>query len=108
MQKRKQNEGRSLSKALVLILLVLLIPAIAFAGGGSDPNHVPSIADTFKYWINFLVFFGVMGFILRNPFVGYWKQRAADIRAAVNAGEEAEKAAKERLEKARPGRMTLF
>lgn len=77
----------------------VVLPSLALASGGD--GYVPSIADTFKYWVNFLLFIGVIGFILRKPFGAFWVSRAEAIHAAVNAGQEAARLAEERLESAK-------
>lgn len=77
----------------------VVLPCLALASGGD--GYVPSIADTLKYWANFLLFMGVMIFILRKPFGAFWVSRAEAIHAAVNAGKEAARLAEERLESAK-------
>jgi len=91
--------AQSLLLVVGLSLVSASFPELALAGGGA--GHVPSIADTFSYWVNFLLFVGFMGFILRRPFLSFWSGRSETIENAVNAGKEAARVAQERLELAR-------
>jgi F-type H+-transporting ATPase subunit b len=97
IEKKARNHSFRLFGGVVLAVVIL--PSLAFAGGGE--GYVPSIADTLKYWVNFLIFMGVMVFILRKPFGAFWVSRAETIHAAVNAGQEAARLAGERLESAK-------
>ena len=98
-QIEKKARGHSFRLSCGVILAVVVLPSLALAGGGA--GYVPSIADTFKYWVNFLLFMGVMVFILRKPFGAFWVSRAEAIHSAVNAGKEAARLAEERLESAK-------
>ncbi|MCI5066350.1 ATP synthase F0 subunit B [bacterium] len=86
-----------------VVLSVLLAPQIVLAASGG----VPSIVDTIPYWINFLVFVAVLGFIVRKPFLSYWAERTEKIAAAVNAGRDAELAAQAELEAQREKHASL-
>ncbi|MCB0320077.1 MAG: ATP synthase F0 subunit B, partial [Bdellovibrionales bacterium] len=77
---------------------ILANPEAALASSGA--GHVPSFRDTFIYWPNFIVFLGVMYFLLRKPFVDYWQTRAETIADALNAGRRAREEAQFELSQA--------
>lgn len=87
-----------MKRILTLLSLLLLVPSVLLA---SSPGHAPSVSDTFLFWPNFLLFCGVLFFLLKDPFRLHWEKRRSEIEDAVNAGANEMEAAKRRLDQAR-------
>ena len=68
-----------------LILLILLAPSICLAAGG--PDHVPSIADTVTYWLNFIIFSSILFYFVRKPTVNFWRTRRETLEEQILRGE---------------------
>ncbi len=81
-----------------LLFVSLAAPSAALA---SAPGHEPALSDTFLFWPNFLLFCGILFFLLRDPFRRYWADRREEIQNAVNAGAQEMQAAELRLQEAR-------
>ena len=65
------------------LLLVTLIPAIVFAGKEGAGHEE---AGLIVYWINFLVYAGILFYFLRKPITAGWIARSENIAALVKKG----------------------
>lgn len=68
--------------ALVAVIFSgqFLVGQEAFASSGHGD---PSISDLTFYWINFVLYIGIMSYILRKPLAKGWSERTARIKHAV-------------------------
>ena len=83
----------------ILVLLVLLcLCAAAYASGGG--HHEPSIRDLGRYWVNFLIFLGIIYAALRKPMPAAWENRRAAISRVIEQAQSELKAARAELEDA--------
>lgn len=89
------NRSTSVIKCLPVLLLLICAPALAFAAG-SGHGH-PSIMDTLKYWANFLLFVGVLTYLLKGVVTSGWAARRQTLLTAVEAGTRELEAAEARL-----------
>lgn len=67
---------------LAVFVLVVLVGATDHAIAGSG-NRPPALSDLTFYWINFILYIGVMTFILRKPIRNAWAARTARIKKTV-------------------------
>lgn len=92
------------TRLLLLALVSLVIASRAFAEGGAGEHH-GSIADLSKFWVNFILYIGLLTYLLRKPLVQGWASRrqriAREVEAATSemAAAERELAAVEALNK---------
>ncbi len=95
-----------MTKKQLLILSLILLPAVLFASGGS--GHYESITgrttDFFPRVINFLIFSGIVYYLVANPikefFVGRQKgiaKQLDEIEAKLQSSKENQKSAETRL-----------
>ncbi len=76
--------------SIPLIMTLYVFPALAYAeSGGAHGEHGPATFVEFLssigvYWINFLVFVGLLFLGLRKPFLKYWAQRRESISKQVS------------------------
>jgi F-type H+-transporting ATPase subunit b len=84
----------SISKVLNSFALVTAaLPSAAFASSG---HGEPSIGDLTFYWINFVLYIGLMTYILRKPLAKGWAGRVARIKQTVTqSGEDVDAAERE-------------
>jgi F0F1-type ATP synthase membrane subunit b/b' len=68
--------------ALLLVAATVLLGAVpvAFASSG---HGEPSFTDLTFYWINFVLYVGIMTYILRKPLAKGWAARTARIKQSV-------------------------
>jgi len=60
---------------------ILLIPgSFAFASGA---EHTPSLLDLSAYWINFIIYIGLLTYLLRSPIRKAWAARREQIQGMV-------------------------
>jgi F-type H+-transporting ATPase subunit b len=79
-----------------LCLTALLILGSAKVAVASAGHGEPSIGDLTFYWINFVLYIGIMVYILRKPLARGWAARTAKIRQSVTQStEEVETAERE-------------
>jgi len=69
----------TLIRAIAPAALVTLVPAVALAAGGDG------IASLKWYWVNFLVFNGILLYILRPKAIAAWNARHARLAGEVRA-----------------------
>lgn len=77
------------TKRLLEISVILLIPAVAFAAEGHAEHHVEGAAALIPFWINFLIYIAFLFFITRKPVLNLWASRRERIEIAVG-GSKAE------------------
>jgi F0F1-type ATP synthase membrane subunit b/b' len=65
---------------VVSALSLLVVAECALAASG---NRAPALSDLTFYWINFILYVGVMAFILRKPIRNGWAARTARIKKMV-------------------------
>lgn len=63
-----------------LLIFILITPLATYASG---EGHVPHISDTIIFWVNFIVFFGFLTFVLRKPLKSIWAERKEGIEKEV-------------------------
>jgi F0F1-type ATP synthase membrane subunit b/b' len=70
-----------------------MVTDLAFASGGA--GHHPSIHDIVPFWVNFVIYVGVMTFLLRKPIKSGWAARreriAEEVSSATSDMEAAER-----------------
>ncbi len=90
---------RNLYLLVAVVILHAESPPLLLAASG--PGHVPSIADTFVLWPNFLLFAFLTYYLLKGPFTSLWADREARLREEVNKGKIELANAEEALSEAR-------
>ena len=70
-------------------------------------GHHPSIADTFIYWINFLIFCGAMYFLTRKAISAAWTNRRAKLLLSIDGAKNEFVVANEKYEIAERRYMQL-
>lgn len=84
----------ALSAALTSIFSLTIPSAIAAAGHAA--HSAPAFTDLKFYWINFILYVGIMTYILRKPLAKGWAARAARIKQSVmRSSDEVEAAERE-------------
>ncbi len=80
-------------------VLLLLLPLFAFASAGAEGS---SSGETDIFWrlINFLIFFGILYYLLADKIKGYFKGRESGIAGRLSEVEEKLKEAKAQKEAA--------
>ena len=63
----------SLKTLALSFALVLTVSELAVASGGA--GHQPSIHDIVPFWVNFVIYIGLMTVLLRNPIKNGWASR---------------------------------
>jgi F0F1-type ATP synthase membrane subunit b/b' len=83
----------SLKTLALSFALVLTVSELAVAGGGA--GHQPSIHDIVPFWVNFVIYIGLMTVLLRNPIKNGWASRrnriAEEVASATSDMEAAER-----------------
>lgn len=92
-------------KKIILSIIFILIPSVALAAGGG--HHEPHISHLKWYWFNFLVYCGILFFLLRKPVAAYWETRWKGLENQINKGERALAQAEQELQVAREKISTL-
>lgn len=67
------------------LLFSVVLPAVASAAGGAHHGE-PTFWDTKYYWVNFLLYVGLLYVLLKKPVSAGWNGRTATIAEAVNRG----------------------
>ena len=98
-QRRRIISGmRSLAGTITLVLFTAAASSAAEHGGG---GHGGSFLDLIPYWVNFLLFVGVLYSLLRTPISNYWMQRREGIANAISSAAEQLRNAESTLRRAR-------
>jgi F0F1-type ATP synthase membrane subunit b/b' len=83
----------SLKTLALSFALVLTVSELAVASGGA--GHQPSIHDIVPFWVNFVIYIGLMTVLLRNPIKNGWASRrnriAEEVASATSDMEAAER-----------------
>jgi F0F1-type ATP synthase membrane subunit b/b' len=83
----------SLKTLALSFALVLTVSELAVAGSGAE--HQPSIHDIVPFWVNFVIYIGLMTVLLRNPIKNGWASRrnriAEEVASATSDMEAAER-----------------
>ena len=83
----------SLKTLALSLALVLTVSELAVASGGA--GHQPSIHDIVPFWVNFVIYIGLMTVLLRNPIKNGWASRrnriAEEVASATSDMEAAER-----------------
>ena len=80
---QKENKFSGTLKILCLAMF-LFAPVFAFASSGEGHGEAAGIGSIFWYWINFILFVGMLYVLLRKPIATMWVDRAASISAAMD------------------------
>ena len=88
-----------MKKIAATVSLVLLNAATAFAEGAEHGGHAGSEGPASLIWpfVNFFIFFGILFYLLKNPFLQAWETRRALIEDGVTRGARELNAAEEFL-----------
>lgn len=78
-----QKEWFSVALIFGSVLLLTFSARPAFAAG-ADHAHEPHISDLLPYWVNFLLFVGVLYALLKKPLLVGWKTRVRSIASLVD------------------------
>ena len=62
---------------------IILTPSLVH---GEEHPHTPVFSDTIPYWINFLMYVGLLVLVLRKPISTGWSSRREGISSAVFKG----------------------
>ncbi len=89
---------------LLMLSLVLSVPALAqeHAAQGSEkagelPHEESSAAVVFR-WVNFLILFGGLGYLLKKPATEFFETRRRDISEGLNRAKTAQAEAQARMD----------
>ena len=74
------SHAPSMSASGLLVVAAIALPSPVFASAG---GHSPSFADLTFYWVNFILYVGLMSFLLRKPIKNAWVARTARIKQTV-------------------------
>ncbi len=89
------NRNKSIFTLLVAFLLVIIYSTLSFAGGdGMDPNK-----ELIYKIVNFLVFAGVLTYLLKNVVRKFFKERSENIAKDLSAADTAMQAAEDEFKK---------
>lgn len=80
------NASLRMKSGIVLSTFSLVCAEYAYAAGGHGKG---SISDLFFPWINFIVYVGILFFVLRKPLAALWSARRSAILEAVEASKRA-------------------
>jgi len=78
---------------------MLMLPAGLLAEQGAHGGG--SASDLIVYWVNFLIYAGILFFLLRKPFVAAWLKRREQIESEVQGARSEMEAAEFKLHQAR-------
>lgn len=86
-----------ISSLISFCLTVLLLPATLIAAGGGDHATSGSIRDLIPFWFNFLLYIGIVYYLVAAKSRNAYAARRARLIASVNQGAVELKAAREEL-----------
>ncbi len=107
---KSSNFMQQVSKALLVLsavvlsaaALVVINPAILMAeAAGHGAGHAPHISHLTWYAINFVIYVGLLYWLLHKPYVSFWARRRAEIVEQVGRGERLLQEAQHKLRLAR-------
>ena len=80
------------------LIVFLLIPSFVFAASGGDAgHHEPALADTFIFWVNFIISVAILYFILRKPLSKGLDARKRNLESSILQSERELEQAKAKL-----------
>lgn len=90
---KRKNQSKIESTRIVLRTatlcgLVIIAPGVVFAESGDHAGHGPSITELIPYWINFLLYVGILYFLLRKTVVRGWAARRQKIIDNISSAKE--------------------
>jgi F0F1-type ATP synthase membrane subunit b/b' len=85
------------TRAKTLMVTASVVAGTSHEAFASAGHGEPSISDLTFYWINFLLYVGIMTYILRKPLAKGWAARAARIKQSVMQSSDDVEAAEREL-----------
>lgn len=82
----------------IFAVVVALHPAAVFAAAGH--GHEPSFMDLKWFWVNFLIYVGLIYVLCRKPLAKAWQSRRFTIQAAIAEAQKEAAVAKQALHEA--------
>lgn len=93
---------------LAAVPFIYCTAAFAEEEGHGGHHHAGSIADLAPYWINFLLYLGLLIVTLRKPISKAWAARIENIEASVNKGKNEREFAERALKEAKARETALL
>ena len=91
-----------IQRSLVLIVVLIACGAsIAFAAEGKGESESEGISSLIPFWVNFILYIGLIYFLVKDKARVGWEKRVSSIEAAVTQGSRDLEAAQRELNDAR-------